>query len=254
MFELTGKTAIVTGGARGIGRGIATALAAQGAGVAIADIRADDAQNTVAEITKAGGKAMALHADITNLESVKAAVAGTREAFGPVDILVNNAGWDKMSPFVKTGPDLWDRIIAINYRGVLNFCYAVSGDMMSRNSGRIISIASDAGRVGSTGESVYAGAKAAVMGFSKSLARELARNGVTVNVICPGPTPTPLLDEMKKEDPLAEKILSSMDKVIPLRRMGTPEDIAAAVVFLASAEAGFITGQIISVSGGLTMV
>ena len=253
MFELTGKIAVVTGGARGIGKGICEALAKQGAWVVIADLRAEEAAATAAGITRSGGKAMAVKTDITDLDSVQAMVSTVKEAFGPVDILVNNAGWDRMKPFLKTTPDFWDRVIDINFKGVLNTIYAVAPGMIERNSGKIINIASDAARVGSTGESVYSGAKGAVISFSKTMARELARNRINVNVVCPGPTPTPLLDDMKAEDAFADKILSGMDKIIPLKRMGTAEDIAHAVVFFASNEADFITGQVLSVSGGLTM-
>jgi 2-hydroxycyclohexanecarboxyl-CoA dehydrogenase len=253
MFELTGKTAIVTGGARGIGKGISMTMAKQGARVVIADLLMDAAQETTAEIRQTGAKVLAVQTDVADLTSVKSMVEKVKSEFGQIDILVNNAGWDRMKPFLKTTPDFWDKVININFKGVLNTVYSVAEDMMARNSGRIINIASDAARVGSTGESVYSGAKGAVLSFSKTLARELARNSITVNVLCPGPTPTPLLDDMKAEDSFADKVLSSMDKIIPLKRMGTPEDIAAAVVFLSSDEAGFITGQVLSVSGGLTM-
>ena len=253
MFELTDKVAIVTGGARGIGRGICEALARQGAKIAIADLLIDEAVAVAADIENAGGRAIAVKTDITDLASVQAMVAAVKETFGPVDILVNNAGWDRMKPFMKTTTDFWSRVIDINFKGVLNTTYAVAKDMIHRNAGKIINIASDAARVGSMGEAVYAGAKGAVISFSKTMARELARNKINVNVICPGPTPTPLLDDMKAEDPFADKVLSSMDKIIPLKRMGTADDIAAAVVFFASEEANFITGQVLSVSGGLTM-
>ena len=253
MFELRDKVAIVTGGARGIGRGICEALARQGAKIAIADLLIDEAVAVAADIENAGGQAIAVKTDITDLTSVQAMIAGVKETFGHVDILVNNAGWDRMKPFIKTGPDFWNKVIDINYKGALNTTYAVAGDMMDRNAGKIINIASDAARVGSMGESVYAGAKGAVISFSKTMARELARNRINVNVICPGPTPTPLLDDMKAEDAFAEKVLSGMDRIIPLKRMGTADDIAAAVVFFASEEADFITGQVLSVSGGLTM-
>jgi 2-hydroxycyclohexanecarboxyl-CoA dehydrogenase len=254
MFELKDRVAIVTGGARGIGKGISGTLAAQGAKVAIADLILEEAEKNVVEIERGGGTSMAVQTDITDLEQVKAMVARVRETYGPVDILVNNAGWDRIELFMKTTPDFWDKIIAINYRGVLNCIYSVVEDMMSRNSGKIISIGSDAGRVGSMGEAVYAGAKGAIIAFSKSLARELARYKINVNVICPGPTPTPMVEEMMEEGEFARKILSSIDKIVPLKRMGTPEDIANAVVFLASDEAAFITGQVLSVSGGLSMV
>jgi len=253
MFELTDKVAIVTGGARGIGRGISTIMARQGAKIIIADMLLEEAQKTAADIQEAGGAARAVKTDISDLEQVKAMVASANEAFGPVDILVNNAGWDRMTPFIKTTPDLWQKIVNINYNGLLHCFYAVIPDMMSRNRGKIISIASDAARVGSSGEAVYAGTKGAMVAFSKTMARELARNKINVNVVCPGPTPTPLVEEMKAEDEFCNKIFSSMEKIIPLRRMGAPEDIAYAVTFLASEEANFITGQVLSVSGGLTM-
>jgi 2-hydroxycyclohexanecarboxyl-CoA dehydrogenase len=253
MFELTDKVAVVTGGARGIGKGICQTLASQGAKVAIADLLIDEAVATAAEIENTGGKALAVKTDITDLLSVQSMINAVKEKFGPVDILVNNAGWDRMKPFLKTTPDFWDKVIDINYKGTMNTIYAIANDMIERNSGKIINIASDAARVGSMGESIYSGAKGAVISFSKTMARELARNKINVNVICPGPTPTPLLDDMKAEDAFADKVLSSMDKIIPLKRMGSADDIAAAVVFFASDEASFITGQVLSVSGGLTM-
>lgn len=253
MFALKGKTALITGGAQGIGKGISSILAAQGAQVAIGDIDLQIAEATATAINAAGGKVMAAQCDVTDLESVQRAVAAIKERFGPIDILVNNAGWDRMIPFVKTTPDFWNKVIDVNYKGVLNCVYAVIQDMIDANGGKIINIGSDAARVGSMGEAVYAGAKGAVISFSKSLAREVARNQITVNVVCPGPTGTPMTEQMQAESDFAKKVLSKMDKIIPLNRMGTPEDIASAVAFLASDEAGFITGQTLSVSGGLTM-
>ncbi len=254
MFSLKEKVAVVTGGGRGIGEGIARVLSGQGAIVCIADLLIDEAQRTAQEIETAGGKALAIQTDVTRIESVRGMLDKVHETFGPVDILVNNAGWDKMAPFSETTPDLWEKIIAINYKGVLNCVYVVMHDMISRNDGRIISIGSDAGRVGSSGEAVYAGTKGAIISFSKSMARELARHGVKINVVCPGPTETHLAQEMKQESELNRKIWAGMEKIIPLRRMGTPEEIGSAVAFLSSEEAGFITGQVLSVSGGLTMV
>ena len=253
MFELKGKTALVTGGAQGIGKAISATLAAQGAQVAIGDIDMQVAEATAAAINQAQGKAIAVQTDVTDMESVTRAVTVIKERFGVIDILVNNAGWDRMIPFAKTTPDFWNKVIDINYKGVLNCVYAVIHDMIGKNGGKIINIGSDAARVGSMGEAVYAGAKGAVISFSKSLAREVARHQITVNVVCPGPTDTPLTQQMQVESDFAKKVLSKMDKVIPLNRMGTPEEIASAVVFLASDEAGFITGQTLSVSGGLTM-
>ncbi len=254
MFELTGKVAIVTGGGRGIGRAISRVLAKQGAKVAIADIRLDEAEKTASGIGKEGGRAGAIKTDITDLSSVKAMIEKVHELLGKVDILVNNAGWDRIVPFLKTTPDLWNRIINLNYKGVLNCVYCVANDMIEKNSGRIISISSDAARVGSSGEAVYSGAKGAVISFSKTMARELARYNINVNVVCPGPTETPLVEEMKQESEKNVKIFEAMSRIIPLRRMGRPEDIAYAVAFLASDEAGYISGQVLSVSGGLTMV
>lgn len=254
MFKLTDKVAVVTGGSRGIGKGICEMLAKQGARVAIADLLIDEAVATAAEIENIGEKAIAVKTDITDLVSVQDMVEAVKDKFGPIDILVNNAGWDRMKPFIKTTPDFWSKIIDINFKGVLNTTYAVADSMIERNSGKIINIASDAARVGSMGEAVYAGTKGAVISFSKTMAREFARNKINVNVICPGPTPTPLLDDMKAEDAFADKVLSGMDTIIPLKRLGTADDIAAAVVFFASEEANFITGQVLSVSGGLTMV
>ncbi|MBW1976068.1 MAG: glucose 1-dehydrogenase [Deltaproteobacteria bacterium] len=253
MFRFNGKVAIVTGGGRGIGKAISRILASQGAKVAIADLRGDIARETAEEINSAGGQCIAIETDVTNLESVKKMVDMVHQTFGTVDILVNNAGWDQMMLFKDTTPDFWDKIIDINYKGVLNTVYAVMNDMVGKKKGRIISISSDAARVGSTGEAVYSGAKGAIISFSKTMARELARYNITVNVICPGPTETPLVEELKQDSDLGSKILGSMEKIIPLRRMGKPEDIAYAVCFFASDEAGFITGQVLSVSGGLTM-
>jgi len=167
-------------------------------------------------------------------------------------VLVNNAGWERLRLFVETEPEFWDRIIAVNYRGVLAATHAVLGGMIARRAGRIVSIASDAGRVGSTGEAVYSGCKAAVIGFSKALAREVARHGITVNVVAPGPTETELLAEVMAGERGA-RILEGMRRTIPLRRLGRPDDVAGAVAYFASPEAGYVTGQVLSVSGGLTM-
>jgi 2-hydroxycyclohexanecarboxyl-CoA dehydrogenase len=246
MDRLTGKVAIVTGAAQGIGRAIASRLADEGAKVALADIQFDSAERAASEIRSAGASAI----DVTRLDDAIAAADRVELELGPIDILVNNAGWDVLMPFVETTPDLWDKIIAINYRGMLNCCKAVAPRMQSRGSGKIISISSDAARVGSTGEAVYAGCKAAIIGFSKTLARELAANHINVNVVCPGPTDTALL---KTAMAGREKVLESMARGIPFRRLGQPEDLAGAVAFFASADSDFVTGQVLSVSGGLTM-
>lgn len=254
LFDLHGKTAIVTGGARGIGKGICHCLAEQGANLVIADILAEEAAETVKEMAAKGVQAIAVKTDITDMPSVKNMVAKALETFDKIDILVNNVGWDKMELFLNTTEEDWDKIIGINYRGTLNVTRAVAEHMVTKDCGRIISIGSDAGRVGSMGESIYAGTKGAIIAFVKTMARELARNNITVNCVCPGPTLTPMVvNEMMPSSEFAKKVFSSMEKIIPLRRMGTPEDIGAAVAFLASDEANFITGQVLSVSGGLTM-
>ncbi|MGB3552896.1 MAG: 3-oxoacyl-ACP reductase family protein [Candidatus Binatus sp.] len=250
MARLTGKVAIVTGAANGIGRAIAIRLADEGAKVALADIQLDSAEQAAAEIRRIGAAAIAVALDVTKLDEAIAAADRVESELGPIDILVNNAGWDVVGPFVESDPDVWDKVIAINFRGVLNCCKAVAPRMQSRGAGKIVSISSDAARVGSTGEAVYAGCKAAIIGFSKTLARELAANHINVNVVCPGPTDTALL---KNAMAGREKVLESMARGIPFRRLGQPADLAGAVAFFASADSDFVTGQVLSVSGGLTM-
>jgi 2-hydroxycyclohexanecarboxyl-CoA dehydrogenase len=251
--RLEGKVAIVTGGANGIGKAIATRLALEGASVAVADLISRAANGTAGGLRALGvTAALGVELDVTNLDAVIAGVDRTERELGPIDILVNNAGWDELKPFVETTPEFWDKIIAINYKGVLNMCKAVAPRMQARDAGgKIVSIASDAGRVGSMGESVYAGCKAAIIGFSKTLARELARNRINVNVVCPGPTETNLLRTAMAG---REGVLNAMAKGIPMRRLGQPEDLAGAVAFFASSDSDFATGQVLSVSGGLTMV
>ncbi len=249
-IRLKGKVAIVTGAAQGIGRAIAFRLAAEGAKVAVADIQTAAANATAEEIRAAAGHALAVELDVTRLDQALAAADRVERELGPIDVLVNNAGWDRVEPFLDSTPETWDRVIAINYRGVLNCCKAIAPRMQSRKAGKIVSISSDAGRVGSTGEAVYAGCKGAIIAFSKTLARELARYGINVNVVCPGPTETALLrDAMEGR----EGVLTAMARAIPFRRLGKPEDLAGAVAFFASSDADFVTGQVLSVSGGLTM-
>lgn len=249
--RLKGKVAVVTGAAQGIGRAIAFRLAAEGAMVAVADIQTAAANATAEEIRAAGGRALAVELDVTRLDQALAAADRVERELGPIDILINNAGWDRVEPFLDSTPETWDRIIAINYRGVLNCCKAIAPRMQARKAGKIVSISSDAGRVGSTGEAVYAGCKGAIIAFSKTLARELARYGINVNVVCPGPTETALLREAMEG---REGVLTAMARSIPFRRLGKPEDLAGAVAFFASSDADFVTGQVLSVSGGLTMV
>jgi 2-hydroxycyclohexanecarboxyl-CoA dehydrogenase len=254
LADMQGKVAIVTGGARGIGRGIVTALVNAGADVAIVDLRDDLAERVASEVARGTGtQVIALKADVANLVEVQETVERVLRTFGIIDVLINNAGWDELKPFLQTTPDLWEKIIAINYRSVLNACYAVLPHMVTRKAGAVVSISSDAGRVGSMGEAVYAGTKAAIIAFSRTLAREHARDNIRFNVVCPGPTRTPLVEEMQQQE-FGRRMLGRMEQYVPLRRLGTPEDVAPMVVFLASDAASFITGQVISVSGGLTMV
>jgi 2-hydroxycyclohexanecarboxyl-CoA dehydrogenase len=251
------RVALVTGGGRGIGREIALALARQGNKVAVVDMREAEAKDTAAAIEASGGVAMAVAADVTSTASVHEAVATSVRELGPVDILVNNAGWDDLRPFVETDEAFWDRVIEINYKGVLRTTHAVLPGMVERRWGRVVNIGSDAARVGSSLEAVYAGAKGAVISFTKTIAREVARKGVTANTVCPGPTDTPLLRqivEAQGSDPgRASGVIDAMTKSVPMKRLGLPDEVAAAVAFFASESAGFVTGQTLSVSGGLTM-
>ncbi|MBI2964480.1 MAG: glucose 1-dehydrogenase [Deltaproteobacteria bacterium] len=247
MRGLESKVVFVTGAGRGIGRAIATRLAAESAKVAIADIDEKTAGETAAAIGKG---AIAVRIDVTDGASVRAAVAETERRLGPIHALVNNAGWDKVEPFVKSEESTWDKVIAINLKGPILCARAVLDGMIQRGAGKIVSISSDAGRVGSSGEAVYSAAKAGVIGFSKTLARELARYHINVNVVCPGPTNTALFREIAGNNP---KLMDALKRAVPFGRLGEPDDLAGAVAFLASADADFITGQTISVSGGLTM-
>ncbi|GAB5010703.1 glucose 1-dehydrogenase [Mycobacterium avium subsp. hominissuis] len=247
------RVAVVTGAARGIGREIALALGRQGRRVAVADLRAHEAKETAATITAAGGTAMPVAVDVSDPASVKEGLNEVREQLGPISILVNNAGWDELKPFVDTDEEFWQRVIEINYKGVLRTTHSVLPAMIEAGWGRIVNIGSDAGRVGSSLESVYSGAKGAVIAFTKTIAREAARAAVTCNTVCPGPTDTPLLQEIIRGQADADKVIGAMTRAVPMKRLGRPEEVAAAVAFLTSDEAGFITGQTLSVSGGLTM-
>jgi 2-hydroxycyclohexanecarboxyl-CoA dehydrogenase len=247
------RTAMVTGGGRGIGRAVAEGLAADGFAVVIVDLRRTEAEEASAAIDQAGGTALAVEADVADSESVAAAVAAAEERFGQVDVLVNNAGWDDLKPFLETDEAFWDRIIDINFKGPLRFTRLLLPGMVERGWGRIINIGSDAGRVGSSLESVYSGAKGGIIAFTKTIAREMARSGVTANVVCPGPTDTPFMRETVEAQGDADAVLGAMVKSVPMRRLGAPEEVAAAVRFFATDEAGYVTGQTLSVSGGLTM-
>ena len=245
-------TALVTGAGRGIGRAIALRLARAGHAIGVTDLDGGTAAAVAAEIAAAGGRATSVAADVTAPETLRAAVATIEGSLGPIGILVNNAGWDEFHFFADTDPAFWDRVIAVNYRGVLATTHAVLPGMTTRREGRIVSIASDAGRVGSTGESVYSGCKAAVIGFSKALAREVARYGITVNCVAPGVTDTQLLHDVMAGERGA-RVLEAVKRTVPLGRLGTPEDVAGTVAYLVSDEAEYMTGQVLSISGGLTM-
>jgi 2-hydroxycyclohexanecarboxyl-CoA dehydrogenase len=247
------RVALVTGAASGIGSAIALALAEAGCAVAVADLQEDAGAEVAAEAQAGGVQALAVRIDVTDGASVTAAVEQASEVLGPIAVLVNCAGWDQLKPFLDTDEAFWRKVIAINYEGCLRVTHAVLGGMAERRYGRIVSIASDAARVGSSGEAVYAGAKAGVVAFSKTIAREHARDGVTANVVCPGPTETPLLQGMAEQAPDSERLVTALSRAVPMRRLGQPQDAAAAVAFLASERAGYVTGQTLSVSGGLTM-
>jgi len=246
-------TVIVTGGGGGIGGATCRRFASEGARVAVFDLNLDAAEKVAAAIRDEGGVAQAFHCDITDRASVDAAVAATESRLGPIDVLVNNAGWDVFKPFTKTEPAQWDKLIAINLTGALHMHHAVLPGMAARKKGRIVNIASDAARVGSSGEAVYAACKGGLVSFSKTIAREHARHGITVNVVCPGPTDTALFADYKEGAGNPEKLVEAFTRSIPLGRIGQPGDLPGAIAFFASDDAGYVTGQVLSVSGGLTM-
>lgn len=253
MKGLKDKVIIVTGGAGGIGSATCKRLAQECAKVAVFDMNIDAAQKVVTDIQNAGGNALAVQCDITNKEVVDQAIVQTEAELGPIDGLVNNAGWDIFKPFIKSVPEEWEKLIQINLVGMLNMHHAVLQGMVERNQGRIVNIASDAARVGSSGEAVYAACKGGLLSFSKTLAREHSRNNITVNVICPGPTDTALLAGVTEGASNPEKLREAFTRAIPLGRLGQPDDLASSIAFFLSDDASFITGQVLSVSGGLTM-
>jgi 2-hydroxycyclohexanecarboxyl-CoA dehydrogenase len=250
-MSIEGRIALVTGGAQGIGRGIAEGLAADGFHVVIADLSAERAEETAGAI--GSGSASPLQVDVTDSAAVSAALSRVADELGDVHVLVNNAGWDDHLRFVETEEDFWDRVIELNFKAALRFVHGLLPGMLERKAGRIINIGSDAGRVGSSLEAVYSGAKGGVIAFTKTIARESARAGITANVVCPGPTRTPAMDAVLERQDDAEAMMAAMVKAVPMRRLGEPRDIAAAVCFFAGDGAGFVTGQTLSVSGGLTM-
>jgi len=246
-MDFAGKVALVTGGASGIGRATGVALAQGGATVYIGDIN-EEAGCAVAQQLSKEGTVTFLRLDVTSDTSVEDARRAIHERHGALDILVNAAGWSKIERFVDTTPDLWRRLIELNYLGTLKMTHAFLPPMIARSGGKIVHVASDAGRVGSGGEAVYSGAKGAVIAFTKALARETARFTINVNCVCPGPTDTPLLAS------IPEKQREALMRAIPFRRFARPSEVADAILFFASAKADYLTGQVLSVSGGLTMV
>jgi len=253
MRGLEGKAAIVTGGGGGIGSAICRRLTDAGARVGVFDLDLAAAERTASAIAARGGEARAYRVDITDYAAVSKAVAAFEADIAPTDILVNNAGWDKFAYFLTTEPDLWRKILAINLEGPINLHHVVLKGMQARRAGRVVNIASDAGRVGSSMEAVYSSAKGGIIAFTKTMAREMARAGVTLNVVCPGPTETPLLHALTGAGDQGAKVHDALKRAVPLGRLGQPDDIAGIVAFLASDEAAYITGQVISASGGLTM-
>ena len=240
MRGLSGKRVIVTGGGSGIGRAVCERFGEEGAEVAVFDLNKDGAEETVRLITEAGGKAQAFKVDITDRSQVDTAVAEF-ESGGPIDVLVNNAGWDVSRMFLD-----------INLYGPLNMHHAVLPGMVKSGGGRVVNIASDAGRVGSSGEAVYSACKGGIISFTKTVARELARKGIQLNAVAPGPTDTPLFAQFA-EGEAGQKIAEGLKRAIPMKRLAQPTDYPGIICFLSSDDAGFITGQVISVSGGLSM-
>jgi len=248
MRGLDGKHVIVTGGASGIGRAVVKRLAEEGCIVGIFDLDDKGAATTIGMCQSGNGRVTAHKVDISDYKQVEEATRAFESQAGPIDMLANVAGWDKAAPFLETDVELWNRIIAINLYGPLNVQHVIARGMAERKFGRIVNVASDAGRVGSFGEAVYSACKGGIASFTKTLARELARSGITLNVVCPGPTDTPLFRSFADQ-----KLRDSLARAIPMGRIGEPDDCAGMIAFLLSEDARFMTGQTVSVSGGLTM-
>jgi 2-hydroxycyclohexanecarboxyl-CoA dehydrogenase len=238
---------VVTGAGSGIGAAVARGFGHDGYGVVVADIDAEAAESMAAQVSADGGHARALTVDVADSASVKQFVTAVLTDLGQPSVLVNCAGWDEIMPFADTAPEFWQRVVSINLLGTIAMTHGFFESLVA-TKGRLINVSSDAGRVGSSGETVYAGAKAGIIGFTKSVARELARHGATANCVCPGPIDTPFLD---KNPP---KLREALTRAIPMRRVGQPEDVWNAVRFFARPESSYITGQVLSVSGGLTMI
>jgi 2-hydroxycyclohexanecarboxyl-CoA dehydrogenase len=251
MRGLSGKIALVTGAAGGIGRAICRRFIEESVRVAALDIDEAGLGELKAELGAAA--LLPVACDITHHSAVADAVSGVVARLGRIDILINNAGWDAPKQFLDTAPDFWTKVIAINLLGPLNLHHTVLPHMVKAKGGAVVNIASDAGRVGSSGEAVYSACKGGIIAFTKTLARECARHGIRLNAVCPGPTDTPLLRSFLEEGEYGQKLYDGLKRAIPLRRLGEPGDLPGIVAFLASADAGFITGEVISVSGGLTM-
>jgi 2-hydroxycyclohexanecarboxyl-CoA dehydrogenase len=243
------QVAIVTGGASGIGLAVVERLSTEGAHVALVDVDAERAEAAAEGLQHNG--VVAMQGDVTDAAAMRRIATQVTEKFSTIDVLVSNAGWDRAMAFVDCPEEVWDRVIAVNYRGHLASTQAVMGTMIAKGSGRIVTVASDAGRVGSSGEAVYSGAKGAVIAFSKALAREVARYGINVNCVAPGLVDTPMLAGISGGN---EKLIDAIVRAIPFRRTGKPAEIASAICYLASSDAAYITGQTLSVNGGLTMV
>ncbi|HYL88922.1 MAG TPA: SDR family NAD(P)-dependent oxidoreductase [Burkholderiales bacterium] len=246
-MSFKGKTAVVTGAASGIGRATAEALALGGARVVLGDINEEGGEAVAGALQVRGADVQFIRLDVTQPDSVQAFRDGALKRYGQVDILASVAGWGKTEPFVKNTPEFWKKLIDLNFVGTIMITRAFLDPMIERNAGKIVTVASDAGRVGSLGETVYSGAKGGVIAFTKGLAREMARYNITVNCVCPGPTDTPLMAAVP------DKIKEAFSRVTPMHRLAKPSEIADAILFFASSQSDFVTGQVLSVSGGLTM-
>jgi 2-hydroxycyclohexanecarboxyl-CoA dehydrogenase len=250
-MKLNGQVALVTGGGRGIGKSIVESLARTGAAVAIVSRTLEEITALSEELNKQGCTTIPIKADVTKNDEVKNALEVTRKEFGTIDILINNAGWDQMERFIESSEEDWLKVIDINLLGQMRFCRETLPIMIEKGYGRIINISSDAGRVGTSGQVPYSAAKGGIIAFTKGLAREVIRHGITVNCVAPGPINTPLYQEIVESN---EKLTAAVVRAIPMKRVGEPEEVAHIVLMVAAKEASYVTGQTISVSGGLTMI